>query len=121
MKRTHRYGAIVIVVIVAAGVVSAVLMMRGPNAADGGATADQNRDDLAEELQRRLGADSCTNSGFSVENQADGSRLIIYDCAFGARRRCITVERGLARDATADVKPLFKNATGGTRPACAGT
>ena len=51
MKPAHLYTAIVIVVIVVAGVVFAVLVMRGSNAADGGATASQNRDNLAEELQ----------------------------------------------------------------------
>jgi len=116
---TRTYSAIAVLVAVAAGVVALVLLTRGPDAADGGATGGRAQTGLAQELQQRLGADSCSEAGFALENQANGSREIVFDCAFPSRRRCITVANGIARDATADVRRLFASMPGRARPDCA--
>ena len=116
---TRTYSAIAVLVAVAAGVVAVVLLTRGPDAADGGATGGRAQTGLAQELRQRLGADSCSEAGLALENQANGSREIVFDCAFPSRRRCITVANGIARDATADVRRLFASMPGRARPDCA--
>jgi hypothetical protein len=120
MKRAYLYGAIVVAVVVVAGVAAAVLVTRGSTGGDGGATVGRGQDAFARELQKRLGADSCSNSGFALENGTDGSREVVYDCVFGSRRRCIAVDQGIARDATADVRRLFANMGSSAHAGCAG-
>jgi hypothetical protein len=117
MKRTPLYAAIAVVVIVIAGAVVAVLVTRGSDAGADGATTQSA---FARTLQQRLGAESCTDAGFALENGLDGSREFVYDCTFPSRRRCITVTNGITRDATADVKRLFANMPGDVHADCAG-
>ena len=119
MKPIRLYGAIAVVVIAVVGVVLAVLLTRGGDDGDGGSGAQPSGQ--AQALQQQLGADSCTNSGFVIDNAADGTSQIVYDCAFGSRRRCITVTNNIARDATADVRRLYANGQGGARPSCLGS
>jgi hypothetical protein len=114
MKRAYLFGAIAAVAL-AVVVVVVVLVARSPDDEDGGSA--QGHTAQAQALEERLGADSCVDSGLALED-ATGSRLAIYDCAFGARRRCVTVQNGIASDATADVKRVFASAPGGARLAC---
>ena len=93
-----------------------VLVMRSPDDEQGGSAAARRPGAGAPGTPgRRLVADS----GLALEDAQTGSRLAIYDCDFGARRRCVTVVNGIASDATADVKRVFASAPGGARLACA--
>jgi len=65
------------------------------------------------------GASSCDESGYTVRNRLDGSTQTIYDCLVRQRARCVTVSDGIASDSTLEVRLLFRNTLGATRPACA--
>jgi len=120
MTRNRLYGGIAVGVIAVVGVVVAVVLTRG-SSGGGGTGSGPVQSAQAQALQKQLHADSCTDAGFALENSAGGSREAVFDCAFGDRRRCVAVGNGVACDATADVRRLFANASGGRRPACAGS
>jgi hypothetical protein len=73
----------------------------------------------ASSVAAKIGASSCDNSGYSVQSRLDGSKEIIFDCTMGnLATKCVTVSNGIANDATAEVKLLFANTLGASKPSC---
>jgi hypothetical protein len=67
----------------------------------------------------RIGASSCDNSGYYVQNKLDGSKAVIFDCTMSnLATKCVTMTNGIASDATAEVRLLFANTLGSTKPSC---
>jgi hypothetical protein len=65
------------------------------------------------------GGASCYESQYEITNRIDNSKTPIYVCtAAAAKPICVTYENGIASDVTAEVRLLFANTLGSSKPSC---
>ena len=71
-----------------------------------------------DEVASKVGATSCNNSGWYIENRFTGDKQTIYDCTINGSIRCVTYSGGVAEDETEYAKFFFEDVLSTDRPSC---
>lgn len=106
-KRYQRQKAIA-----AATTITFVLLLSG---CGGGETPDQSN-----AIESQIGGGIvCTRSDYQLINRLDSSKTPIYVCqTLGSEPICVTDENNVVSNVTAEVRLLFANTLGSSKPAC---
>lgn len=107
-RSLRQFAVILALVVVAWGGLRYVGLLGGSGSGDQSGT-----------IAAQIGG-TCGETGYYVQSRLDGSKLRIYDCTTPSRgEMCVTYSGGIASDSTDEVKLLFANELGGSKPACA--
>lgn len=75
--------------------------------------------DNSDAIALNIGALKCSSSGYYLTSRLDDSKLVIYDCQMpSGNYKCVTESGGIDTDSTAEVKLVFENTLGSTKPLC---
>jgi hypothetical protein len=100
--------------ILAAIVVAIVVAKHWP-----GSSSHAQASDHATAIQTSIGAVSCDNSGYYVQNRLDNTKQTIYDCQMDSGTyKCVTESGSVISDSTAEVSQLFQSTLDGSKPTC---
>ena len=77
--------------------------------------------DKSSQIAGLIGAEACSAEQYEIISKLDHTKTQIYDCVTNGKEMCVTYQNGIASDDTVEVKLLFSNTLGDSRPVCIGT
>jgi len=72
-------------------------------------------------LAQTIGAASCQDSGYYLENRVDHSKTEVYDCLRDGFYICVIQENGIAKNVTREARLVWADTLATDEPTCAST